>query len=532
MDLPVKESNETGESGLLRLNPKRSRSIGPRRWPRLPHPEPSTPAYSGKGGWYKDTVTVSFTANGDPNLADGSPGSGVEPSSLTSPETFNTSGSFKDCGTVADKVGNVSEKTCVTVQVDATPPTLEITCPATAVLGESASATVKAKDEQSGLAQDPSGSVPIDTSKTGDFTVTRTAIDNVGHETTKSCTTEVVYPVPGAPQLSGPNPNNGNFTLTWTGPEPATHMGLSYTLEQRLITSPTWTTVATGIEKLSYEFPKSAKESEGTWLYRVQAVDSVNLKETEFSPESVAVVVGLPPELGHCVSAPTKQGPHKLEGTGAFTKNSCASLSKKHNGLYNWEGGVTKGGFSSLQDVAHTTFASAKKGGLIVTCTGAEVANGEWVSARRAENLTLKLTSCSSVVGPCTSAGALSETIDTKTLEGVLGVYKKGSKASANKAGLEVYPDHKSGPFAEFTCGSKAVTVRGALVFTMRANKVEPHLVLTAKAAKGVQKPEGLVEEPKAVLEMSVASEPYEAVGLNTTVPLEGEEPLELNTVA
>ena len=113
-----------------------------------------------------------------------------------------------------------------------------------------------------------------------------------------------------------------------------------------------------------------------------------------------------------------------------------------------------------------------------MTCTGAEVANGEWVSARRVEHLTLKLTSCSSVVGPCTSAGALSETIDTKTLEGVLGVYKKGSKASGNKAGLEVYPDHKTGPFAEFTCGSKAVTVRGALVFTMRANKVEPHLVL------------------------------------------------------
>ena len=51
-------------------------------------------------------------------------------------------------------------------------------------------------------------------------------------------------------------------------------MGLSYTLQQRLITSPTWTTVATGIESLSYEFPKSAKEAEGTWLFRVQGVDS------------------------------------------------------------------------------------------------------------------------------------------------------------------------------------------------------------------------------------------------------------------
>ena len=193
----VKESNETGESGYSAeseaIKVDRTAPLAP-----TVHTEPASPAYSGNGGWFKDTVTVSFTSNGDPNLADGSPGSGVEPSSLTAPETFNTSGSFKKCGTVADKVGNVSEKTCVTVQVDATPPTLEITCPATAVLGESASATVKAKDGQSGLASDPSGTVPIETSKTGPFTVTRTAIDNVGHETTKSCTTEVVYPDSGS----------------------------------------------------------------------------------------------------------------------------------------------------------------------------------------------------------------------------------------------------------------------------------------------------------------------------------------------
>ena len=48
------------------------------------------PDFAGKGGWYKDSVTVSFTANGDPALADGSPGSGVEPSSLPAPsQTFN-----------------------------------------------------------------------------------------------------------------------------------------------------------------------------------------------------------------------------------------------------------------------------------------------------------------------------------------------------------------------------------------------------------------------------------------------------------
>ena len=92
--------------------------------PAAPSAEASRPPdYAGEGGWYKDSVTVSFTANGDPALSDGSPGSGVEPASLTAPQTFETSGSHTASGTVADKAGNVSGAGTLTVQVDATPPT-------------------------------------------------------------------------------------------------------------------------------------------------------------------------------------------------------------------------------------------------------------------------------------------------------------------------------------------------------------------------------------------------------------------------
>jgi outer membrane protein W len=80
------------------------------------------------------------------------------------------------------------------VQVDVSPPTLGVSCPATAIIGASGvHATVIASDGQSGLAADPSGSVPISTAAVGPQTVTRTAIDNVGHETTSSCTTNVIY---------------------------------------------------------------------------------------------------------------------------------------------------------------------------------------------------------------------------------------------------------------------------------------------------------------------------------------------------
>jgi hypothetical protein len=54
-------------------------------------------------------------------------------------------------------------------------------------------ATVTAADGQSGLAQDPSGTVAIDTSSAGAKTVTRTAVDNVGHSVESSCTTLVEH---------------------------------------------------------------------------------------------------------------------------------------------------------------------------------------------------------------------------------------------------------------------------------------------------------------------------------------------------
>ena len=77
------------------------------------------------------------------------------------------------------------------------------------------------------------------------------------------------------------------------------------------------------------------------------------------------------------------------------------------------------------------------------------------------------------------------------------------------------------------------MTVRGAVVLPVKANKATPSLEIATKATKGKQKVEGFVEEPKAALEVSgAASEEYESVGLTLLMNLETEEPLELNTVA
>lgn len=138
-------------------------------------------------GWHRDSVTITFASAGDPLLADGSSGSGVDPATIRPDATFSTSGEHTASDTVFDLVGNESDATTRTVRVDATPPAVTLTCPETLAVGATASASVEAGDEHSGLADDPSGTRALDTSTAGSKTLTVSATDNVGHTTTAQC---------------------------------------------------------------------------------------------------------------------------------------------------------------------------------------------------------------------------------------------------------------------------------------------------------------------------------------------------------
>lgn len=163
------------------------------------------PEYVGADGWYRNSVTVSFGDNGDPRLADGSIGSGVDPTSVPIPITVTTAGATTVRGSVRDLAGNHSADAQRVVQVDNTAPSLTITCPTAVLLHATASAAVTASDTGSGLANDPSGTVPIDTSIPGVKTTQRTALDKVGHATTRTCTTAVRYMFSGLVQPVNPD---------------------------------------------------------------------------------------------------------------------------------------------------------------------------------------------------------------------------------------------------------------------------------------------------------------------------------------
>jgi PKD domain/Thrombospondin type 3 repeat len=154
------------------------------------------PDYAGGGGWFKDTVTVIFTGNGDPALADGSAGSGVNPASVPAQQTFTTSGSHTRTGTVDDFAGNTSGSSSLTVQVDARLPTFGACTGGPFVLGSGLQAvSITAADTgESGVDAGLSTlSGSVDTSSIGTKSVTFTAVDNVGHSNTMSCNYNVVY---------------------------------------------------------------------------------------------------------------------------------------------------------------------------------------------------------------------------------------------------------------------------------------------------------------------------------------------------
>jgi hypothetical protein len=157
------------------------------------------PDYAAGGGWYRDEVVVTFAGVGDPDLANGDAGSGVDPATVPADAVFDNSGPHTASGTVRDRAGNESAVGSLTVQVDADAPSVAVVCPSTPVLlGSTANAGWTAADAESGLATPASGSVALDTSSVGTKSASApTAEDNVGHSAGAACVYSVVFDFSG-----------------------------------------------------------------------------------------------------------------------------------------------------------------------------------------------------------------------------------------------------------------------------------------------------------------------------------------------
>ncbi len=175
------------------------------------------------GGFYRDTVTLTFAGAGD-LLGDGlTPGVGVDPATVPAPQTVTTNGSTVVSGTVKDLLGHTSASGSRTVKVDASPPTLALSCPDTVVQDATATGDATASDAESGLVGPATATVALDTSTTGAHTGKATAQDAVGHETEATCAyTVTAKPVPPPLTSASTTPVAAPAPITTPTPVPDT----------------------------------------------------------------------------------------------------------------------------------------------------------------------------------------------------------------------------------------------------------------------------------------------------------------------
>jgi hypothetical protein len=283
-----------------------------------------------------------------------------------------------------------------------------------------------ASDAESGLASDPSATVPINTESAGPQKITRTAIDNVGHETTRSCTTQV-------------------------------------------------------------------RES--------------------------------PPEYGRCLAVAGEQEAGKTVFHGMFTTSACTAESTTRTGKYEWFSGVAHTGFKE-SSTTQVTFESVKK--TKWTCAG-EKATGVITSAKTIGSLTLTFTGCTTAGSTCTTAGHPAGELETKKLEGVLGITRTTIKEGKETryVGLDISPTAKAGALIEFACGEAGTpyAFSGSVIEQVTANKMGAALGSKFVQSAGKQNPESFLGGEKDVLKTAKG----EQVGLKVTVTDGYEEALEIN---
>ena len=223
------------------------------------------------------------------------------------------------------------------------------------------------------------------------------------------------------------------------------------------------------------------------------------------------------PEIGRCVKV--------AAGAGKFSSSTCTT--EKAGGSFEWMPGAVKNKFTTKGGLA----TLETRNGTTVNCE-TETSGGEYTSPKTVGGVVVKFNGCQSGGFKCKTVGTAEGELVTKTLEGVIGIEKKGATLKANKIAFDLFPAGKTGLFIEFGCGPLSVKVQGSVLVPLKpTNKMESSLILKYTGTKGKQKPEKFEGQPVDVLESSLHELPFEQACQRITTVQTNEEKLELNTV-
>jgi hypothetical protein len=258
-------------------------------------------------------------------------------------------------------------------------------------------------------------------------------------------------------------------------------------------------------------------------------IDASQGGNSEYEPapqaqQSFPVMPGGPPEVGQCLSAAVGEG-KPTTYSGGYSDKKCTKPNTTQTGKYKWVPGPGPRP-SFAVSVGATTLETVGKAQ--VKCTSG-TGSGQY-QAVKTETITLTFTGCSlsSSQAACQSEGRGSGEVETAALVGELGFIKGGAKPTV---GVDLAPSSSTGNVMQFSCGPTSVNVGGSIVAPISStDKMASSFTVKAKAAKGIQRPEGFEGAGKDTLTWD-SGLGQEQLGLTSAVKIVGEESVEIKAV-
>jgi phospholipase C len=245
---------------------------------------------------------------------------------------------------------------------------------------------------------------------------------------------------------------------------------------------------------------------------------------TGYGPDQTFTTAG-PPDFGRCLAVPAEKVGTKTVYHGGFTTASCVEASITETGKYEWYPGVASARFTTMIKEGVATLETVRK--VKVSCNGESTA-GEYSGPKEVANVVVKFTGCNSLGEKCTTPGLAEGELETKKLDGVLGMesitFKEGREI--RHVALDMFPSGKTGPFMEYACaGSAPTTLTGSILAPVTADRMLTTATLKFTATAGKQKPEAFLGGEKDVLTNTLSDQ----VGLTVGSTQTNEEAVEIN---
>ncbi|MCW3057572.1 MAG: hypothetical protein JWO21_1541 [Solirubrobacterales bacterium] len=171
-----------------------------------------------------------------------------------------------------------------------------------------------------------------------------------------------------------------------------------------------------------------------------------------------------------------------------------------------------------------------------VRCTNELSSEGAYIGENEVLGIVLEFTGCELTAfldgthlykAKCTSAGANEGTVITSRLAGSSGLIAKGVEPTKDKAGLDLKAETGE-TFAEFTCGSAPMVVRGSVIAPVKTNRMLASQPITYQAKYEKQKVQKFESMPRDVLEADLNERGYGPLGLKFSTKLQTVRKIEL----